>query len=102
MAVPTTRDLPRVLVGVPYVGQVAGPFYQSMVALLQEHHRRTLDLDVVAVPDAAVHLARDAIVKHFLRAGADYLVMVDSDQTFHPNCVPRLVGWRKPYVAALI
>lgn len=96
------KVLPRVLVGVPYVGQVAGPFYQSMVALFQEHHRRTLDLDAVAVPDSAVHLARDALVKHFLRSGRDYLVMVDADQVFHPNCVPRLVGWGKPYVAALI
>lgn len=96
------RDLPRVLVGVPYVGQVAGPFYQSMVALFQAHHRRTLDLDAVAVPDAAVHLARDAIVTHFLRSGADFLLMVDSDQVFHPDVVPRLVAWGVPYVAPLI
>jgi hypothetical protein len=91
-----------VLVGVPYVGQVAGAFYQSVVGLLQEHHRKTLDLDVVAVPNAAVHLARDMLVRHFLRGGHDYLVMIDSDQVFHPDCVPRLVSWAVPYVSAMI
>jgi len=91
-----------VLLGVPYAGQLPGPFFQSVVGLLQASHRKTLDLDVVTVPNAAIHQARDALLKHFLKGGRDFLVMVDSDQVFVPANVERLVRWQRPYVAAMI
>jgi hypothetical protein len=94
--------LPRVLVGIPYHRSVEGPFLQSVVTLLEECHRLTLDLRVAYAPGTAIHLARDNLVRFFLAGSWDYLVMVDTDQVFSPEVVRRLVRWGKPLVAPVI
>lgn len=99
---PDAWHYPRVLLGVPYAGDIPGPFFQCVTALLQQHQRASLTIEVATVPGAAVHLARNALLKFFLQGTAEYLVMVDCDQVFHPDTVGRLVGWQQPYVSAMI
>jgi hypothetical protein len=94
--------LPRVLLGIPYHRGVEGPFFQSVVGLLEECHRSSLHLRVAYAPGTAIHLARDNLVRFFLTGPFDYLVMVDSDQVFSPRVVTRLVGWGLPLVAPVI
>jgi len=95
-------DRPKVLLGVAYHRSVEGPFFQSVATLLEVCQRDSLLLQVAYAPSTAIHLARDGLLRHFLRTECDYLVLVDSDQVFRPEVVRRLVGWRKPLVAPVI
>ena len=94
--------LPAVTVGVPYHRDLPAPFVQSLVGLLEQAHRVTVDVRVVYAQSPAIHIARENLLRHFLEGGRDYLVMVDTDQVFAPEVVPRLVGWQQPLVAPLI
>ena len=94
--------LPTVTVGVPYHRDLPGPFVQSLVGLLEQAHRATLDVRVVYAQSPAVHVSRENLVRHFLANPRDYLVMVDTDQVFTPDAVGRLVRHGKPLVAPLI
>lgn len=93
---------PAVTVGVPYHRDLPAPFVQSLVGLLEQAHRVTLDVRVTYAQAPAVHVARENLLRHFLLSGRDYLVMVDTDQVFAPDVVPRLVRWGRPLVAPLI
>jgi len=100
--VPGLDRLPTVVVGIPYHHTVPGAFLQAVGALMEESHRLTLTVRLAYSSSAAVHIAREGLLRHFLDSGCDYLVMVDSDQVFHHRCVERLVAWQKPLVAPLI
>jgi hypothetical protein len=93
--------VPRVLLGTPYAKDFPGPFVASLAAVL-EHNGRDYQVEVCLVPNTAVHAARTMLVKEALRRGADYLLMVDSDQCFAPEVVARLLRWRVPAVAPVI
>lgn len=98
---PAAPRPPAVLVGVPYAKDFPGPFVASLCALL-EGNDRGYRAEVCLVPNTAIHAARTALVKEALRRRSDYLLMVDSDQTFGPDVLTRLLGWRVPVVSPLI
>lgn len=90
------------VVGVPYHHVLPAPFVQSVVGLLEHSHRVALDVRVAWARSPAIHLSRENLLRHFLRGDADFLVMVDTDQVFTPECVERLVRWDVPLVAPVI
>lgn len=92
---------PRVLLGTPYAKDFPGPFVASLAAVL-ERNGRDYVAETALVPNTALHAARTTLVKEALRRGADYLIMVDSDQCFAPETVARLVRWCVPVVAPVI
>src|SRR5262245_513311 len=97
-----SQRLPTVVVGVPYHRSMPAPFVQSLVQLLERSHRVTLDVRVVYAQSPAVHIAREGLVRHFLEAEGDFLLMTDDDQVFSHQCIERLVGWDLPLVAPFI
>jgi hypothetical protein len=95
--------LPVVVVGVPYHRDFPAPFVQSLVGALDHSHRVRLEVRVAYAQAAAVHIARENLLRYFLgMPDADFLVTVDTDQVFRPETLERLTGWKKPLVSALI
>jgi len=55
------------------------------------------------VSGLAVDVARNVIVEYFLKhSKSDYLVMHDSDATWHPDAIARLIALDLPFVSAVI
>jgi hypothetical protein len=50
----------------------------------------------------AIDTARNTICERFLKSEYDYLLMHDSDATWHPDAVERLVSRNLPFVTGLI
>ena len=49
----------------------------------------------------AVDVARNEVVRAFLQQDSEWLLMVDSDATLHPQTLLRLLSWNQPVVGAL-
>lgn len=95
-----TGKKPVVLVAVPYDRVVCGPFFQ---AVLQVAEDPALELRVLPFPGTVIHISRSQMIEAARRTpDVDFLLMVDSDQTFHPHMVSRLVAWDLPVVAPVI
>lgn len=93
-------DRLHVLLAVPYDKAVLGPFFQSFVKTLTIPF---LKITPFVAPGAIIHLSRDAMIRAALsEKSVTHLCMVDSDQTFDPLVLPRLVGWDVPVVAPVI
>jgi glycosyltransferase involved in cell wall biosynthesis len=85
LGTPTTRDFPA----------------QYVRSLMQTRLDGLLGFD--AVVGQAIDVGRNAVVQHFLqRAEFDYLLMHDSDATWHPEAVQRLAARNLPVVSAII
>jgi glycosyltransferase involved in cell wall biosynthesis len=56
---------------------------------------------VVTVGGMPVAQARNAITKQALDIGADFLLWIDSDMTFSPDVIPRLLARKLPIVGGL-
>jgi len=54
------------------------------------------------LPGQAIDIGRNAIVERALKDGADYLLMHDSDATWHPGAVQRLLERDLPVVTGVI
>jgi cellulose synthase/poly-beta-1,6-N-acetylglucosamine synthase-like glycosyltransferase len=50
----------------------------------------------------AIDNGRNIIVRNFLKSNCDYLLMHDSDATWHPDAIQRLVDRNLPMVSAVI
>ena len=55
-----------------------------------------------AVGGQAIDIARNLLIKSFLKSGMDYLMMHDSDATWHPDAIDRLLSRNLPVVTAII
>lgn len=50
----------------------------------------------------AIDVARNALVKNFLKSGMEFMLMHDSDATWHPDAVDRLAARNLPVVTGVI
>lgn len=84
MATPTTRQFEGDYVASLWRTQLTGNMHWEYV------HGRPIDD------------ARNILTAKFMASGMDYLLMHDSDATWPPEAVQRLVDWDKPIVTAVI
>lgn len=98
----------KVVIGYLQPGTVPGDFMESMLDLLQyDHalHRRIVDGGGRLSFRAGHNLSgpRNMVVEKFLEYGrADWLWMVDSDMTFAPDTVERLLEYADPDKAPVV
>lgn len=55
-----------------------------------------------AISGQAIDIGRNLLIKSFLKSGMDYLLMHDSDATWHPEAIDRLLSRNLPVVTAII
>lgn len=84
LGVPTTRDF-----GVQYVSCLFGTRIHGAAEWSPLYGQ-------------AIDIARNALVKRFLLGTTDYLLMHDSDATWHPDAIERLASRNLPVVTGVI
>lgn len=105
MSRPTTE---KVVVGYLTPGTVHSGFAESLLDLLVydvAFHKRIVDGGGRLAIQAGANLSapRNALVRRFLEYGkADWLWMVDSDMTFRPDTVERLLEFADPDTAPIV
>lgn len=103
------RASASVAVAYPHAHEVSARFHKSMYALLvydSKNRRRLVDGGWLPVSSGAnVTNARNEIVEAFLKTGIEWLWFIDTDMTFEPNVLDRLVAVadkkERPIVGAL-
>ena len=87
-------------------GKVHGGFMRSVINLLiydEAHGRHIYEGGHLGLPSGPNLAApRCEIVRSFLDTGADWLWMVDSDMTFEPDTLNRLLGAAHPKTAPIM
>lgn len=87
----------RVMLGVPTTRGFSVDYIKSLwgTRLRGEAHW-------YAASGLAIDVARNIIVRRALDAGCDFLLMHDSDATWHPDAIARLVELNLPIVSAVV
>lgn len=106
----TTKDRTKEKVVVAYLtpGKAETPFMESLLDLIvydMAFHRRILTGGGRLSVEAGANLAgpRNGLVKKFLDYGkAEWMWMVDSDMTFTPDTVERLLEYADPVEAPIV
>lgn len=98
----------KVAIGVPSTGMWHQEFSQSMVNMLQamQTHRvgqyKTQEVHTICTKGSILPRSRLTILKQAKKMRADYLLFVDSDQSFPRYALHRLIGHDKEVVGANI
>lgn len=98
----------KVVLGYLQPGKVDGAFMESMLDLIVydvAYHRRIVDGGGRLAIQAGSNLSapRNSLVRRFLEYGkADWMWMVDSDMTFTPDTVERLLEHADPETAPIV
>lgn len=97
----------KVVVAWLHAGEWESAFGESIINLLMYDvalHRRIVHGGGYMAIQASANLAgpRNGIVKQFLSYGADWLFMVDSDMTFSPDTVERMLEYADPETAPIV
>jgi hypothetical protein len=74
---------------------------QTLVAAQEMVLRRGGSFRLHFESGATISLVRNAIVAEFLQSDADLLLMLDSDQGFHPDTLERMIDFGKPMVGCV-
>jgi SAM-dependent methyltransferase len=82
-----------VQIGVPIAGPVEDELFFSLIGLIKPP-----ETIITKVRDMAVDVARNKIVS---RLEKDWIFFMDSDQTFPPETLTRLLSWDLPVVSGL-
>ena len=77
---------PKILIATPMVNTVSAHFYASMMSLLGNGNTRSA-IEIGSL----VYMARNKLALRAIQDGFDYIVWLDSDMTFPPDTVKRLV-----------
>jgi hypothetical protein len=89
----------KVIIAVPSGDMVHAQFAQCLADL--GHHCRELDLATVSCRSSIVAQARNIGVAKAQERGADWLLFIDSDMTFPPDSLERLLAHDKDVVGAI-
>ena len=92
------RALPRVSIAVPSGDMVHAAFAMAFAQLCHASH--ALALQIVSVKSSIVAIARNNAVTEARHFGAHYLLFLDSDMTFPPSALLRLLVHRVDIVGA--
>jgi len=82
-----------VQIGIPIRGDLKDNIFYSFIGL-----KKPLGTKLTKIRDVDVGLARNEIVRCLER---DWLFFMDSDQTFHPETLNRLLSWNLPIVSGV-
>lgn len=85
------------------VGHVVQPKTSHALAVMAYHvgrHNPEINLDLGQMRTCYVQLNRNDLIRKMLAAGCDAFLWVDSDQTFPPDAVSRLLSRNLPIVGA--
>jgi hypothetical protein len=87
----------KVAICTPTPGTVTTSFMLSLLSLLADPrgHR----IYTLASEGSVIHRQRNWLVEQVLKTDADYILWLDSDQTFPPDTLARLVAHQLPFVA---
>jgi hypothetical protein len=84
-------------IGVPTnFPMVPSPFFDSFITMEKPDYCYLRALDG-KIDDMRNQLAREALLSH-----CTHLIMMDADQTYHPQTIPRLLAHRLPIVGCLV
>src|SRR5215467_9847971 len=92
----------KVYIGMPVVsGQVMVSTVISIIITMREFVQNGWPLPIFyfRVGDSDLARARNAIIGHFLKSDCTDLVMIDSDISWPPGAMTRLVSHKKDFVA---
>lgn len=94
------KKKPVVLLCVPFDRDISGPCHTSIVNTMRDP---TIEVRPMTFPGTVIHLSRSQMIEAARKSpDVDFLLMHDSDQTYHHLMVRRLVAWNKPMVAPVI
>jgi 2-polyprenyl-3-methyl-5-hydroxy-6-metoxy-1,4-benzoquinol methylase len=80
-------------IGIPIRGDMGDNIFYSFLGL-----KKPLGTKLTKVKSAGVDIARNEIIRKLEK---DWLFFMDSDQTFHPDTLNRLLSWNLPVVSGL-
>ena len=76
----------KILIAIPCMDQVATPFMQSLLSL-----RHVGDVQYICAAGSLVYESRNRLAQYAINDGFDYVLFLDSDMTFEPDILIRLV-----------
>ena len=77
---------PKIMIGIPMLGTVTAEFFKSIL-MIKTNGNTQIALEV----NSLTHVARNNLAAKALEQECDYIVMVDSDMTFEPDAILKLV-----------
>ena len=84
-------------IGVPTnFPMVPSPFFDSFIQMEKP------DYSYLRATDGKIDDMRNQIALEALRSGCTHVIMMDADQTYHPQTIPRLLSHRLPIVGCLV
>lgn len=81
----------KILIAVPCMDQVATQFCQSLVML-----NKVGECYVSFQVSSLIYTSRDQLSKKAIKSGVDYILWLDSDMTFEPDTLERMLAEIKP------
>ena len=90
----------KVAICVPFLGDVKGRCAGSLFALGRANP--SIDLNLLLHTSSTLPIGRNTLATEALKWGADWLLWIDSDQTFPPDTLTRLLAHERSFVAANI
>jgi len=88
----------KVLVAIPCMDKMHSRFVQSLMMLKTSNN---VDMDTKFCIDTLVYTARDDLVRIAIKDKCDYVLFLDSDMTFEPDTLIRLLSHKDDIVSAL-
>lgn len=86
----------KILIAVPCMDQVAAPFAQSLATL-----NKVGDCVVSFMMSSLIYDSRNKLAKQAVEIDADYVMWFDSDMTFAPDTLQKLLASEKDIITAL-
>jgi len=82
---------PNILIGIPYTGYtVPIPFINSLLPAL-DYSRQYANITLEFIGHTVTHVARNLLVQAAIRDNSDYIMFIDSDQTFKAESIIELL-----------
>jgi hypothetical protein len=88
----------NIMIGVPVHRPLEFRTFESFVKLA--NLRGKFNYYFAMTQNSLVYDAREFIAQEFLKSNCEYLMMIDSDMTFHPQSIEFLQRHEKPFVTA--
>lgn len=92
---------PRVGIAISAMGHMLLPFAESLTELINESIANGLLVDLVIDTSKPLDTSRNNCVKKLLGNGADYIFFMDSDMTFPPDALLKLMKQDKDIITGI-
>lgn len=88
----------KVVIGIPSGDTVLADFAMSLVGLVLRSAMAGLQVAVVNQKSSIIEVGRNELAAQALALGGDYLLFLDTDMTFPPDTLIRMLQVRQPIV----